>query len=296
MSSATPYLSPLERAPISQSWMDQVQAKPSGASQVPLLKVDNLSRSFVTHSRFFKKVSKVAFHPLSFTLDRGQTLAIMGDSGSGKSTLAKVLAGVMAPTQGNVYIDGEKIEPGDDKKRCQLMRMIFQDPNTSLNPRSHIGQILEMPLSLNTRLDAAQRHELVLDTLRMVGLLPDHYHFYPQMISTGQKQRVALARALILSPNIIVADEAISNLDISVRSQIINLLLSLQSRLGLSYVLVANDLGVVRHISDHVILLHEGHVVEAGPTKKVLSNPQSEQGLRLLQNYNNEYRWRPNET
>ncbi|OIN06564.1 ATP-binding cassette domain-containing protein [Oceanisphaera psychrotolerans] len=260
-------------------------------SQVPLLKVDNLSKAFVTHSGLFRKVTKTAFHPLCFTLEQGQTLAIMGDSGSGKSTLAKVLAGVLAPTKGCVYIDGEKIGPGDDKKRCKLLRMIFQDSNTSLNPRSRIGQILETPLSLNTSLDAEQRETLALDTLRMVGLLPDHYHFYPQMISAGQKQRVALARALILSPKIIVADEAISTLDISVRSQIINLLLSLQSRLGLSYVLVANDLGVVRHISDQVILMHEGYVVEAGPTHKVLTNPQSEQGLRLLQNYHNEYRW-----
>ncbi|MFP2770447.1 ATP-binding cassette domain-containing protein [Oceanisphaera sp. KMM 10153] len=260
-------------------------------SQVPLLKVDNLGKVFVSHSGLFRRATKAAFHPLSFTLERGQTLAVMGDSGSGKSSLARVLAGVMPPSQGSIYIDGDKIEPGDDKKRCQLLRMIFQDPNTSLNPRSRIGQILETPLILNTELDAEQRHALVLDTLRMVGLLPDHYHFYPQMISTGQKQRVALARALILSPKIIVADEAISNLDISVRSQIINLLLSLQSRLGLSYVLVANDLGVVRHISDQVILMHEGYVVEAGPTHKVLTNPQSEQGLRLLQNYHNEYRW-----
>ncbi|MGO1245982.1 MAG: peptide ABC transporter ATP-binding protein [Oceanisphaera sp.] len=263
-------------------------------SQVPLLKVDNLSKEFVTHTRLFRKVTKTAFNPLSFTLERGQTLAIMGDSGSGKSTLAKVLAGVMPPTKGSIYINGDKIAAGDDKKRCQLLRMIFQDPNTSLNPRSNIGQILEMPLSLNTNLNETERHELVLDTLKLVGLLPDHYHFYPQMISTGQKQRVALARALILSPNIIVADEAISNLDISVRSQIINLLLSLQTRLGLSYVLVANDLGVVRHISDHVILMHDGYVVEAGPTQKVLTTPQSEHGLRLLQNYNNEYRWHHN--
>lgn len=260
-------------------------------SRAPLLKVDNLSKDFVTSGRWFSKITKTAFHPVSFTLERGQTLAIMGDSGSGKSTLAKVLAGVIPPTQGSIYIDGEKIEPDDDKKRCQLLRMIFQDPNTALNPRSHIGQILDLPLSLNTQLNPVERRELVIETLNMVGLLADHYHFYPQMISTGQKQRVALARALILSPNIIIADEAISNLDISVRSQIINLLLSLQERLGLSYVIVANDLGVVRHISDQVILLHDGYITEAGPTHKVLTNPQSEQGLRLLQNYNNEYRW-----
>ncbi|ATG73600.1 peptide ABC transporter ATP-binding protein [Zobellella denitrificans] len=260
-------------------------------SQVPLLKVDNLSKVFVNQSGLFRRQRKVAFYPLSFTLERGQTLALMGEAGSGKSTLAKVLAGVMPPTQGSIYIDGDKIEPGDDKKRCKLLRMIFQDPSTALNPRSRIGQILEAPLSLNTELDAEQRQALALDTLRMVGLLPDHYHFYPGMISTGQKQRVALARALILSPRIIVADEAISTLDLSVRSQIINLLLSLQSTLGLSYIIVANDLGVVRHISDQVILMHEGHVVEAGPTARVLANPQSEQGLRLLQSYNNEYRW-----
>ncbi|GAA3526677.1 ATP-binding cassette domain-containing protein [Zobellella aerophila] len=260
-------------------------------SQVPLLKIDNLSKVFINQTGLFRRQKKTAFYPLSFTLERGQTLALMGEAGSGKSTLAKVLAGVLPPTQGSVYIDGEKIEPGDDRKRCQLMRMIFQDPNTSLNPRSRIGQILETPLLLNTELSAEQREALVLNTLRMVGLLPDHIHFYPRMISTGQKQRVALARALILSPKIIVADEAISDLDVSVRSHIINLLLGLQSTLGLSYIIVANDLGVVRHISDQVILMHEGHVVEAGPTTKVLAAPQSEQGLRLLQSYSNEFRW-----
>lgn len=262
-------------------------------SQAPLLKVDNLSKVYVNHAGLFRKNVKTAFYPLSFTLERGQTLALMGDAGSGKSSLAKVLAGVLPPTKGSIFIDGEKIEANDYKKRCQLIRMIFQDPNTALNPRSRIGQILEAPLVLNTSLDAEQRETLVMDTLRMVGLLAEHYHFYPQMFSTGQKQRVALARALILSPNIIVADEAISNLDISVRSQIINLLLSLQEDLGLSYVLVANDLGVVRHVSDQVILMHEGNVVEAGPSHKVLNNPQSELAARLLQNYNNEYRWQP---
>jgi ABC-type antimicrobial peptide transport system, ATPase component len=168
--------------------------------------------------------------------------------------------------------------------------MIFQDPNSSLNPQLRVGRILEAPLRLNTDLTEEERANTVIDTLRMVGLLPEHALFYPQMISLGQKQRVALARALILDPKIIVADEAFSMLDVSMRSQIVNLLLKLQERLGLSYVVVANDLGLVRHISDKVLIMHQGEVVESGLTSEVFANPQHDVTKRLIQNHGHEYR------
>ena len=143
---------------------------------------------------------------------------------------------------------------------------------------------------LNTDMSPEERAHKVQETLRLVGLLPEHALFYPQMISTGQKQRVSLARALIMNPKIIVADESFSNLDLSVRSQIINLLLKLQAELGIAYVIVANDLGLVRHISDKVIIMHQGKMVEAGATQEVFANPQQAITKRLIQSYGHEYR------
>ena len=143
---------------------------------------------------------------------------------------------------------------------------------------------------LNTDMSAAERAYKVQETLRLVGLLPEHALFYPQMISAGQKQRVALARAVIMSPKIIVADESFSNLDLSVRSQIINLLLKLQAELGIAYLIVANDLGLVRHVSDKVIIMHQGKMVEAGATQEVFANPQQAITKRLIQSYGHEYR------
>ncbi|QVK22852.1 ATP-binding cassette domain-containing protein [Shewanella dokdonensis] len=161
--------------------------------------------------------------------------------------------------------------------------MIFQDPNTSMNPRLTISELLSEPLRFNTKLSRQERHELVADTLRKVGLLPEHGDFYPNMISEGQKQRVAVARALMLNPKIIIADEALSALDLSVRAQILNLLLKLQRELGLSYIFVSHNLNVVRHISDKVLVLHKGMIVESASTEELFDNPQHEYTQRLLQ-------------
>lgn len=243
-------------------------------SDMPLLRVIDIGKSFTERRGLFRKETVCALAHVSFSLNPGETLALVGEAGSGKSTLAKILAGVVAPTEGEIQIDGHLLPPDDYEQRCKQIRMIFQDPNSSLNPRLRIGRILEAPLMLNTDMTPEERAHKVQETLRMVGLLPDHALFYPQMISSGQKQRVALARALIMSPRIIVADETFSMLDLSVRSQIINLLLKLQEELGIAYVIVANDLGLVRHISDKVIVMHQGRVVETGTTQSVFANPQ----------------------
>ena len=194
-------------------------------SDMPLLRVIDIGKSFTERRGLFRKETVCALAHVSFSLNPGETLALVGEAGSGKSTLAKILAGVVAPTEGEIQIDGHLLPPDDYEQRCKQIRMIFQDPNSSLNPRLRIGRILEAPLMLNTDMTPEERAHKVQETLRMVGLLPDHALFYPQMISSGQKQRVALARALIMSPRIIVADETFSMLDLSVRSQIINLLL-----------------------------------------------------------------------
>ncbi len=259
-------------------------------SDMPLLRVIDIGKTFVERRSLFHKETVCALAQVSFSLNPGETLALIGEAGSGKSTLAKILAGVVAPSEGEIQIDGQPLPPDDYEQRCKQIRMIFQDPNSSLNPRLRVGRILEAPLMLNTDMTPEERAHKVQETLRMVGLLPDHALFYPQMISSGQKQRVALARALIMNPRIIVADETFSMLDLSVRSQIINLLLKLQEELGIAYVIVANDLGLVRHMSDKVIVMHQGRVVEAGATHSVFAEPQHEVTKRLIQSYGHEYR------
>ncbi len=257
---------------------------------LPLLKVSNVNKTFHNRVGLFRRKPVQVLKDISFTLEPGETLALVGETGSGKSTLAKILAGVTPPTDGEIQVNGETIAYKDTAKRCKLIRMVFQDPNSSLNPRLRIGRILEAPLRLNTELEFQERANTVIDTLRLVGLLPEHALFYPKMLSLGQKQRAALARAIILNPRIIVADEAFSMLDVSMRSQIVNLLLKLQQRFGLSYVIVANDLGLVRHISDRVLVMHQGEIVEQGLTAEVFDHPQHEVTKRLIQNHGHEYR------
>ncbi|MFV8412167.1 peptide ABC transporter ATP-binding protein [Vibrio owensii] len=250
-----------------------------------LLEVDNLSKQFVTRSGLFKRTVKEAVKPVSFTLEPGQTIGFIGQNGSGKSTLARMLAGVVEPSSGEIRVNGERLEHKDYSTRCKLIRMIFQDPNTSLNPRIQIGRILEGPLKRNTNMPPDARMKRVKDTLLRVGLLPEHAYFYPQMLAAGQKQRVCLARALILQPSIIVADEALNGLDMAMRSQIINLFLELQEEMGLSFIYVSQHIGIVKHITDKVMVMHEGEVVEFGETNQVLTNPEHAITQRLVESH-----------
>lgn len=193
-----------------------------------LLEVRNLSKTFRYRTGWFHRQTVEAVKPLSFTLRERQTLAIIGENGSGKSTLAKMLAGMVEPSTGELLIDDRPLAFGDYSFRSQKIRMIFQDPSTSLNPRQRISQILDFPLRLNTDLEPEARQKQIIETLRMVGLLPDHVSYYPHMLAPGQKQRLGTARALILRPKVIVCDEALASLDMSMRSQLINLMLELQ--------------------------------------------------------------------
>ncbi|WP_447469525.1 peptide ABC transporter ATP-binding protein [Vibrio harveyi] len=250
-----------------------------------LLEVDNLSKQFVTRSGLFKRTVKEAVKPVSFSLEPGQTIGFIGQNGSGKSTLARMLAGVVEPSSGEIRVNGERLEHKDYSTRCKLIRMIFQDPNTSLNPRIQIGRILEGPLKRNTNMPPDARMKRVKETLLRVGLLPEHAYFYPQMLAAGQKQRVCLARALILQPSIIVADEALNGLDMAMRSQIINLFLELQEEMGLSFIYVSQHIGIVKHITDKVMVMHEGEVVEFGETNQVLTNPEHAITQRLVESH-----------
>ncbi len=202
-----------------------------------------------------------------------------------ENLLARMLAGMVAPTGGEIRVNGELLEHKDYSTRCKLIRMIFQDPNTSLNPRLQIGTILEGPLKRNTSMTPEARMRRVKDTLQRVGLLPEHAYFYPQMLATGQKQRVCLARALILQPSIIIADEALNGLDMAMRSQILNLFLELQEEMGVSFVYVSQHIGVIKHITDKIIVMHEGDVVESGETHEVLADPQHPITQRMIESH-----------
>ncbi len=251
-----------------------------------LLEVDNLSKDFVTRAGLFGRphVQEVV-KPVSFTLEPGQTLGFIGQNGSGKSTLAKMLAGVIEPTSGEIRVNGERLEHKDYSTRCKLIRMIFQDPNTSLNPRIQIGRTLMAPLQRNTNMTLDDMNRRIKDTLLRVGLLPEHAYFYPQMLAAGQKQRICLARALILQPSIIVADEALNGLDMAMRSQIINLFLELQEEMGVAFIYVSQHIGIVRHITDKIMVMHEGDVVERGDTLEVLRHPQHTITQRLIETH-----------
>ncbi|BDR34008.1 TPA: ATP-binding cassette domain-containing protein [Photobacterium damselae] len=250
-----------------------------------LLEVVKLKKDYQYRSGLFRRRTIEAVKPVSFSLEAGETIALLGENGSGKSTLAKMLAGVVEPTSGLIKVNGEPLVSGDYETRCKLIRMIFQDPNTALNPRIQLGRILEGPLKRNTNMTPQERENRVLQTLRRVGLLPEHAYFYPQMLATGQKQRVSLARALILQPCIIVADEALNGLDMSMRSQMINLLLELQEEMGLSYVYVSQHMGVIKHFSDKIMVMQDGEVVEKGRTKEVFEDPQHPLTQKLIESH-----------
>ena len=247
-----------------------------------LLQVINLSKTYKDKNYWFNRKCVAALDPVSFDIMAHKTLAIVGETGSGKSTLARLLVGAELPTTGHIRLNGETFTPGDFKQRCQHVRMIFQDSAASLNPGLTIGEMLDDCLQYNTELDASERAEKIDATLSKVGLLIDHKHYYPHMFSVGQLQRVASSRALILDPKVIVLDEAVSSLDPSIRAQIVNLLLKLQRDTGLTYVMITHHLSLVRHISDYVVVLDKGEVVEYGPTEDVFQNPQSKVTQRLL--------------
>jgi dipeptide transport system ATP-binding protein len=212
----------------------------------------------------------------SFTVKAGQTLAIVGESGCGKSTLARLVSLIEEPTEGELVIDG--IDPrhlgdhGMRELRCTV-QMVFQNPYGSLNPRKKVGDILEEPLIVNTSLPAAERRARVAEVMAKVGLRPDHYARYPHMFSGGQRQRIAIARALMLNPSIVVADEPVSALDISIQAQVLNLMMDLQDELGVAYLFISHDLGVVRHIATDVMVMYLGKPVESGPKEVIFEAP-----------------------
>jgi cationic peptide transport system ATP-binding protein len=247
-----------------------------------LLQVTNLHKYYKLSGYLFNRKTFTALEPLSFDIQAYKTLAIVGETGSGKSTLAKLLVGAEPPSSGKIKLNGQTLQSGNFKQRCQHIRMIFQDSGTTLNPSLTVQQLLDEPLALNTNLNESERAVLIRETLQKVGLLADHMNFYPHMFSGGQKQRISLARAIILKPQVIILDEALASLDPSLRSQMINLLLDIQQQMGLAFILISHNLGIVRHFSDDIMVLCDGRVVETGKTAEVLNKPQHKYTKKLI--------------
>ena len=243
-----------------------------------VLEAKNLVRDYHIGGTLFGGGRTVhAVKGVSFKLEQGKTLAIVGESGSGKSTLARILTLIDRQTDGELLIDGESIDikkTGVTAAMRRKVQIVFQNPYGSLNPRQKIGNVLMEPLLLNTDMPAAERRDRALDMLVKVGLQPEHFNRYPHMFSGGQRQRIAIARAIILRPSLLVLDEPVSALDLSVQAQILNLLADLQDEFGLTYVFISHDLSVVKYIADEVMVMYLGEAVEQGTREKLFSNPE----------------------
>jgi len=243
----------------------------------PVLEAKNLVRDYHIGGTLFGGGRTVhAVKGISFTLEQGKTLAIVGESGSGKSTLARILTLIDRQTAGELLIDGRPVDiangvPPELRRKVQI---VFQNPYGSLNPRQKIGEVLMEPLLLNTGMPAAERRDRALEMLEKVGLQPEHFNRYPHMFSGGQRQRIAIARAIILRPSLLVLDEPVSALDLSVQAQILNLLADLQDEFGLTYVFISHDLSVVKYIADDVMVMYLGEAVEFGTRDKLFANPE----------------------
>jgi len=247
-----------------------------------------LAKKYDDHKGIFqnKQRSYWALADVSFTLMQGETLAILGEAGSGKSTLAKVLTGIENPTSGMLMINNQDVSSESDKnqiRRKRAIRMVFQDTLGSLNPSLSLGEILTEPLINLTKLDKQEQFNRVMEVIQLVGLKEEYLHRLPHTFSAGERQRIAIARALILDPVCIVADEPLSALETSVQSQIVNLMLRLQDELKLSYIIISHNLDVIKHMSDKVMVLSHGRVVEYGPTDKVLNDPKHPYTINLIQ-------------
>jgi oligopeptide transport system ATP-binding protein len=254
----------------------------------PLLEVTDLVKHFPVKRGVLidRQVDQVrAVDGISFSIPRGQTLGLVGESGSGKSTVCRVTLQLLRPTSGSVRFEGGEIA-GLSRRRLRPLRrqmqMIFQDPYASLNPRKRVGQIVGNPLKLQGVASGGELRRQVQELLDRVGLSPDDYDRYPHEFSGGQRQRIGIARAIALKPKLIVADEPVSALDVSIQAQIINLLDDLQDELGLTYLFVAHDIGVVRHISDRIAVMHDGKIVEQGTADQVCERPSDDYTKKLL--------------
>lgn len=254
----------------------------------PLLEVSRLTKHFpVNKGLFLSRLGRTvkAVDDVSFSIEAGETLGLVGESGCGKSTTGRCIIRLIEPTSGSIVFDGKDVRrlrgKGLKEYRRQV-QFIFQDPYASLNPRMTFGEIVTEPLVIHGIGTRKERQDMAKEMLRVVGLNPEHIHRYPHEFSGGQRQRVGIARALMLQPKMIVCDEPVSALDVSIQAQIINLLEELQERFGLTYLFIAHDLAVIRHICDRVAVMYLGKIVEIGGWKEVYEQPHHPYTQALL--------------
>ena len=255
----------------------------------PLLEVTGLAKHFPVRRGVLlnREVDRLkAVDDVSFSIGRGETLGLVGESGSGKTTLSRTVLQLLEPTSGSVRFEGREIAGLSRRQMRPLrreMQMVFQDPYASLNPRKRVGRIVGDPLrQMGESSSRAELRRRVGDLLERVGLSPEHHDRYPHEFSGGQRQRIGIARALASNPKLIVADEPVSALDVSIQAQIVNLLDDLQDELGLTYLFVAHDIGVVRHVSDRIAVMHDGRIVEEGTADQVCEQPVDPYTKKLL--------------
>ena len=240
------------------------------------LRVENLAKTFPLKKPFFGRARDGvrAVRPMSFAVAPGETLGVVGESGCGKSTLARMLVGLLEPTEGHIEIEGKELDNADPAEFGKLIQYVFQDPNSSLNPRKTIRQVMEAPLKRLYRMPKPERDNRISEIFASVNLREDFLERYPHEFSGGQAQRIGIARALAANPRIIILDEPVSALDVSVQAQVLNLLARLKSEFGLTYLFITHDLAVVEAVSDRIIVLYFGAVVEIGKAERIFATPR----------------------
>ncbi len=248
-------------------------------NDTPILKVENLSKKFVLKKAAPGKeeVSVKAVNHVSFSLHKKETIGLVGETGCGKSTTGRAILRLVEPTAGHVYYqdtDITELKKSEIRKLYVKMQMIFQDPYSSLNPRIPIGKIVEEPLIIHGLVkDKHERMQRTLEMLEKVGIRPDQYYRYPHEFSGGQRQRIGIARALIVKPEIVICDEPVSALDVSIQSQVLNLLAEIQEEMDVSYIFISHDMSVVRHVSDRICVMYLGNIVEEAETDELFEHP-----------------------
>jgi dipeptide transport system ATP-binding protein len=251
-----------------------------------VVEAKNLRQVYKIRRGMFREPAQLqAVDGISFAIEAGKTLAVVGESGCGKSTLARMVSLIEKPVSGELMLDGTDAvnTPASERRRLrQAVQLVFQNPYGSLNPRQKISAVLEAPLEINTNLPKAERAERARAMLAQVGLRPEYANRYPHMFSGGQRQRIAIARALMLNPKLLVADEPVSALDVSIQAQVLNLLADLQQQFHLAYLFISHDLAVVRYIAHEVLVMYLGHVMEQGPKADIFERPSHPYTQALL--------------